>query len=169
MNGKPMRVGTRARLRIGECDTRPTHRKPDEWPPAHKNRSGIGAGAHTGEVIYMAKSFVYVKPAEPVPAEVQAPLAACNTRISASNIDRGLPSNRVFILVADIVDDNLVLEVGMKVSFKFYQDPHDVGGYELRPFPACDEEPEIHIHSDLEDGTDVNSADPLKQYLMSQW
>ena len=79
-----------------------------------------------------------------------------------------------------IVDDNIVVEVGMKVSFKFYQDPHDVGGYELRPFPACDEEPEFHICSDLGDVTDVNSpsapaafsaaaADPLKQYLMSQW
>ena len=133
LNGKPLRLGTRAQLRISECDLQSTPVNPDDWPAAWQCRRDIvGAGTHTGEIIHVAKSYAWIKPIGPVPPELQAPLSASNKEMRAAAKEcGGFTGYFVFIAVTDIVDDDLVLEMGMKVSYKFYQDRWSVGGCEV--------------------------------------
>ena len=80
----------------------------------------IGDDTHTGEVLHVAKSYVWVRPLGPLPSEVETELS------EASEDDR-----RLYVAMADIAEDGLVLDVGAKVLFKFYKDHTGVGGCEV--------------------------------------
>ena len=75
---------------------------------------------HTGEVLFVAKSYEYVRPLGPLPCEVETVLS------EASERDRML-----YVAMADIEEDCLVLDVGTKVLFKCYKDHKGVGGCEI--------------------------------------
>ena len=103
---------------------------PDDWPAtsvltSHLWRDIVGVGTHTGEIIHTKKSYAWVKPLGPVPSEVAEKLSAVNARM------RGAADIAIFVSVVDLMEDDLVLEVGQKVRFKIYQDERDVGGCEV--------------------------------------
>ena len=60
-----------------------------------------------------------------------------NTEIHADAAERGplfcgaVTDNVIWVAVADIKEDKLVLELGMKVLFELYQDKCIVGGCEV--------------------------------------
>ena len=104
---------------------------------AAPERSICGDDTHTGEVLHVAKSYAWVKPLGRVPPEIEAQLSALNAEMRAYAVERkqpfcgGATDAVVFVAVADIKENDLVLEVGKLVLFKFYQDSRSVGGCEV--------------------------------------
>ena len=85
-----------------------------------RDRYIFGDDTHTGEVLYVAKSYMWVRPLGPLPFEVETVLS------EASEFDHML-----YVAMADIEEDGLVLDVGTKVLFKCYKDHKGVGGCEV--------------------------------------
>ena len=100
-------------------------------------RSTCGDDTHAGEVLHVAKSYAWVKPLGRVPPEIEAKLSAMNAEMRACAVERkqpfcgGATDTVVYVAFADIKDNNLVLEVGKLVLFKFWQDSRGVGGCEV--------------------------------------
>ena len=112
----------------------PTQVNPDTWPKVRQNqRTIVGKGAHTGEIPRVTKSYACIKLHEPVPSEIQATLSAWNKELRTTEAERGrkfcdgAAGKIIFMNVADIEDDDLVLEAGMQVFFKLYLDRRSFG------------------------------------------
>ena len=98
----------------GSVDRQSAHRT------LSRDRYIIGDDAHFGEVLHVAVSCVWVRPLGPLPSEVE-------TELSEASED----GRRLYVAMADIAEDGLVLDVGAKVVFKFYKNHTGVGGCEV--------------------------------------
>ena len=105
---------------------------------AAPGRSFCGDDTHAGEVLHVAKSYAWVKPLGRVPPEIKAKLSAMNAEMRADAVERkqpfcgGATDTVVYVAVADIKENDLVLEVGKLVLFKLYQDSAgSIGGCEV--------------------------------------
>ena len=85
-----------------------------------KDRNIIGDDLHTGEVRHVAKSYVWVRPLGPLPSEVEAKLS-----------EESEDELKLYAALADIVEDDLVLDVGTKVLFMIYKGNKGFGGCEV--------------------------------------
>ena len=68
----------------------------------------------------MARSHMWIRPLGPLPSEVETVLS------EASEGGR-----RLYVAMADVMGDGMVLDVGAKVLFKVYKDHTGVGGCEV--------------------------------------
>ena len=74
---------------------------------------------HIGEVLHVARSYMWIRPLGPLPSEVETVLS------EASEGGR-----KLYLAMAD-VEEVMVLFVGTKVVFKVYKDHTGVGGCEV--------------------------------------
>ena len=85
-----------------------------------RDRKIIGDDMHTGEVLHVAKSYLWVRPLGPLPLVVETEFSKC------SEDDR-----KLYVARSDIAEAGLVLKVGTLVLFKCYKDQRGIGGCEI--------------------------------------
>ena len=80
----------------------------------------IGDDTHIGDVLHVARSYMWIRPLGPLPSEVETELS------EASEGGR-----KLYVAMADVIEDGMVLDVGTKVIFKVYKDHTGVGGFNV--------------------------------------
>jgi len=100
-----------------------------------------------GEVVQRAKWHAWLKPKDPeqIPVECREALKEMNAAFRAKVTDGrafcgGIETDVIYLAVADIKEDGLVLRSGLPVKFKVYSDNKGIGACEVvsgEPAPAA--------------------------------
>ena len=98
----------------------PVQRKAVKVKLSAGDRNIIGEDFDTGEVLQVAKSYAWVRPCGPLPFVVEE-------KLSEASEDK----RRLYVAMADIEEDGLVLKVGTMVLFRPYIGSKGVGGCEV--------------------------------------
>ena len=77
----------------------------------------IGDDAYIGEVLHVARDYMWIRPLGPLPSEVATELS-----------EAAEGGRKLYVAMADVEEDRMVLFVGTKVVFKVYKDHTGVGG-----------------------------------------
>lgn len=101
-----------------------------------------------GEVVQRAKWHAWIKPenSSEIPAEAREKLAEMNTAFRAKVTDGrsfcgGVEGDVLYLAVADIAEEKLVLRAGLVVEFKVYVDNKGVGACDVVAHEASSEKP----------------------------
>ena len=101
----------------------PVQRKAVKVKLSAGDRNIIGEDFDTGEVLQVAKSYAWVRPCGPLPSEVE--------RVFARAVRAFEDEPKIYVAMADIAEDGLVLAVGTMVLFRPYISCKGVGGCEV--------------------------------------